>query len=191
MVMKIISGGQTGADRAGLDAAIAAGIEHGGWVPKGRLTEAGPLPGRYQMQEMATRLYPARTRKNVAESDGTVIFTHGQLTGGSLLTKKEAIRMGKPWVHIDFDQVDPAQAAAQLGDFITAHQVGTLNVAGSRAGKDELIYEKVSASITGMVERLRGEEGGVRQPYSMEFPGGGSQSAEPFAWSWLIAGVGG
>jgi len=82
MLSKIISGGQTGADQAALDAAIALGILHGGWIPKGRLTEAGPLPDKYALTEMPTKDYLARTRQNVLDSDGTVIFSHGDRTGG-------------------------------------------------------------------------------------------------------------
>ena len=65
MLIKIISGGQTGADQAALDAAIALGIPHGGWIPKGRLTEAGPLPEKYNLAEMPTKDYLKRTKHNV------------------------------------------------------------------------------------------------------------------------------
>ncbi len=80
---KIVSGGQPVADIAGIDAAIAFKIPYGGWIPKGRLTEDGPLPAKYHLQEMPTPSYPKRTAQNVIDSDGTVIFTHGALTGGS------------------------------------------------------------------------------------------------------------
>ena len=88
MIEKIISGGQTGADQAGLDAAIELGIPHGGWIPKGRKTEEGPLPAKYKLKEMKTTSYPKRTEKNILDSGGTVIFTFGKLTGGSELTRK-------------------------------------------------------------------------------------------------------
>ena len=91
MIRKIISGGQTGADQAGLDFAIERDIPHGGWIAKGRRTEAGRLPDQYKLIEMVTKSYPKRTERNVAESDGTVILTHGNLRGGGLLTKKKAI----------------------------------------------------------------------------------------------------
>ena len=77
MVKKIISGCQTGADIAGIDAAIACGVPYGGWVSKGRKTEAGPLPSRYIVQEMPTSYYPKRIEQNVIDPDGTAIFTHG------------------------------------------------------------------------------------------------------------------
>ena len=90
VLKKIISGGQTGADQAALDAAIKYNLPHGGWVPKGRLTENGPLPDEYRLKEMLTKNYLDRTEKNVLASEGIVIITHGKLTGRSALTKKLA-----------------------------------------------------------------------------------------------------
>ena len=140
MLKKIIAGGQTGADQAGLDAAIKYNIPHGGAIPKGRMTEDGVLPEKYNLEEMATKSYPKRTEKNVVASDGTVIFTHGKLTGGSLLTRKKAIEHGKPVIHLDLLTVDIEQAGAALRQFIIDYNVGVLNIAGSRASKDERIY---------------------------------------------------
>ena len=87
MVTKIISGGQTGADRAALDVAIKLGILHGGWIPKGRLTENGKLDDKYQLKEMDTANYNQRTEQNVIDSNGTLILSHGKLTGGSDYTQ--------------------------------------------------------------------------------------------------------
>jgi hypothetical protein len=78
MINKIISGGQTGADRAALDFALKFNIPHGGWIPKGRIAEDGPLPAKYQLQEMPTSSYPKRTEQNVIDSDGTLIFSRGK-----------------------------------------------------------------------------------------------------------------
>ena len=86
MIKKIISGGQTGADRAALDSAIKLGIPHGGWIPKGRITENGPLPEKYQLQEMPTISYPRRTEQNVIDSDGTLIVARGKLISPGRLT---------------------------------------------------------------------------------------------------------
>ena len=83
MLKKIISGGQTGADRAALDAAMRLGIPHGGWLPKGRLAEDGCLPDHYQLEEMPTDSYRERTRKNVQASDGTLLVSRGTPTGGT------------------------------------------------------------------------------------------------------------
>ena len=95
MITKIISGGQTGADQAVLDVAIELGIPHGGWIPKGRKTERGPLPAKYQLQEMSTAEYPKRTERNVQDSDGTLIISHGELSGGSEFTRQGQAVNGK------------------------------------------------------------------------------------------------
>ena len=87
LLRKIISGGQTGADQGALDAAIEYSFPHGGWIPKGRLTETGPLPEQYQLVEMATTSYKKRTEQNVIYSNGTLIISRGRLTGGTRLTK--------------------------------------------------------------------------------------------------------
>src|SRR3954463_11720603 len=101
LITKLISGGQTGADRAALDWAISHGIEHGGRCPKGRLAEDGPIPLRYQLIETPTESYEERTEWNVRDSDGTVIFTIAeQLSGGSLLTLEMAIKHHKPHLHL-------------------------------------------------------------------------------------------
>ena len=83
MIKRIISGGQTGAGRAALDFAIKMDLPHGGWVPKGRKSEDGPIPARYHLTEMPTKSYPKRTEQNVVDSDGTLIVSHGKLKGGS------------------------------------------------------------------------------------------------------------
>src|ERR1700676_1971915 len=101
MLRKIISGGQTGADRAGLDFAIETGLEHGGYVPRGRKAEDGRIDDRYNMVELSTTSYPARTRRNIKESDGTVIFSLERLlSGGTKLTWEHANKLGKPVLHI-------------------------------------------------------------------------------------------
>src|SRR3954471_22263504 len=117
MIKKIISGGQSGADRAGLDFAINYDIEHGGWCPKGRLAEDGPIEKRYQLQETSAKNYPQRTEKNVLESDGTVIFTmSSNMTGGSKNTAAFAKKHGKPRIHLHRGSYDNEQ---QLLKFIT------------------------------------------------------------------------
>ena len=95
MIKKIISGGQTGADKAALDAAIKWDIPHGGWVPKGRRTESGPLSDYYQLKEMHTGDYPSRTEQNVIDSDGTLIISHGELNDGSEYTWQTTKKHGR------------------------------------------------------------------------------------------------
>lgn len=140
MIQKIISGGQTGADRAALDVAIKHNIHYGGWVPKGRKTEDGPLPEMYQLQEMPTGSYSARTEKNILDSDGTLIVSHGKLTGGSALTKDFAQKHSKPWIHINFMATGFPDARQNIIEWIDANRIQILNVAGARASKDPDIY---------------------------------------------------
>jgi hypothetical protein len=140
MLRKVISGGQAGADRAGLDFALEAGLAHGGYVPKGRKAEDGRIDDRYQLIELPGASYPVRTRRNVRESDGTAIFSlASQLSGGSALTLTYANSVGKPVIHLHAsDKVDPA---AQLKDFIASNQIETLNVAGPRESKGPGVYD--------------------------------------------------
>lgn len=143
MIEKIISGGQTGADRAALDVAIKLGIPHGGWIPKGRITEEGPLPERYRMQEMPTESYSDRTEKNVIDSDGTLIVCRGQPTGGSDYTREMALKHKKQLLHVDLNQTSSFDAASLISSWIKLYQIKTLNVAGPSASKDPNVYVDV------------------------------------------------
>ena len=130
---KIISGGQTGADRAALDWAMTNGIAHGGWCPKGRLAEDGMIDARYDLRETPKADYLQRTEWNVRDSDATVIISlTPQLTGGSLATAKLASDLGKPCLHLSGLQ-DAADNVRQLAVFLHRHEVRVLNVAGPRA----------------------------------------------------------
>ena len=88
-------------DQAALDVAIKLAVAHGGWIPKGRLTESGPLPQKYRLKETRSSSYADRTEKNVQDADGTLIISRGQLTGGSDYTREMATRHNRPWLHID------------------------------------------------------------------------------------------
>ena len=134
MITRIVSGGQTGADRAALDFAIAHKILHGGWCPKGRLAEDGPIDRRYRLKETDMADYAERTERNVIDSDGTVIFTiAAEAKGGSAQTAEFAIKHGKPWLHLHPQLATPAIA---LRNFIDDHGIQVLNVAGSRASQE-------------------------------------------------------
>jgi len=139
--MKIISGGQTGADRAALDHAIEFSIPYGGWVPKGRKTEDVRLPEKYKLQEMPTSDYSKRTEKNILAADGTLIVSHGRLTGGSALTQFLAEKHNKPFIHVDFNRMSLEEAGEAVRVWLKKNQIETLNVAGPRASKDPAIYE--------------------------------------------------
>lgn len=151
MIKKIISGGQTGADQAALDAAIKFEFPYGGWVPKGRKTEAGPLPEKYNLKEMPTGSYPKRTEQNVIDSDGTVIISHGKLTGGSKLTDTLAEKHLRPCLHVNLNKTPAFIAESIISSWIDLHKIKTLNVAGSRASKDPDIYQDVKFIIEGVI----------------------------------------
>ena len=150
MITKIISGGQTGADQAALDFAIQHNIPHGGWIPKGRKTESGILLGKYHLEEMPTASYPKRTEKNILDSDGTVIFSRGKLTGGSALTRKLAKQHNRPWLHVDLDRVTAREAVQIIVGWVDENDIQTLNVAGPRASKDPGIHD----FVMGLLERV-------------------------------------
>lgn len=153
IIEKIVSGGQTGADRAALDVAIRLGIPHGGWVPKGRITEDGPLPDRYRMREMDTADYAARTEQNVLDSDGTVILSHGAPDGGSALTKALAERHGRPHLHLDMEKLSVSEAADRLRGWIEKGAIRTLNVAGPRTSRDPAIYRVTTAVLEALFSK--------------------------------------
>ncbi len=121
MIKKIISGGQTGADRAALDVAIKLNIPHGGWVPRGRLAEDGPIPDKYQLQEMPTESYPSRTEQNVIDSDGTLIIARGKLSGGSDYTREMALKHKKQLLGIDLNLTNHYDAASLIASWIKMH----------------------------------------------------------------------
>lgn len=147
MIKKIISGGQTGADQAALDFALKTGIEHGGWIPRGRLTELGPLNNKYKLQETKSDKYEERTEKNVLSADATLIFCRGQLSGGSLYTLILTQKHKKPAFVVDLDLLDKKDliqpTLEDLRRWILRHNVQILNIAGPRASKDLQIYSDV------------------------------------------------
>jgi hypothetical protein len=143
MVKKIISGGQTGADRAALDAAIELGIPHGGWIIRDHKAENGRLPQRYGLKEIDSNDYAERTGLNVADSDGTVIISHGVLKGGSAQTLTMAEKYNKPCLHIDLGELDEPDAAGIIKGWIQKKCIEILNVAGPRLSEDPGIYESV------------------------------------------------
>jgi len=158
MIEKIISGGQTGADRAALDAAIRLGIPHGGWIPKGRLAEDGPLPQRYRLQEMQSDSYPARTEQNVIDSDGTLIIARGKMTGGSDYTRKMTLKHRKQLLGIDLNLTGHYDAASLIVSWIKLQRVKILNVAGPRASKDPEIYRDVVTILEKTIQILKDKE---------------------------------
>ena len=128
-IEKIISGGQTGVDRAALNAALEMGIPCGGWCPKGRRAEDGMIPLKYPLEETSSPDYPQRTEFNIQDSDGTIILTGGPPLGGTLLTLKLARKHHKPFLLIDLSQ---GGNASLVRDWIQNGGIQILNVAGPR-----------------------------------------------------------
>jgi hypothetical protein len=149
----IISGGQTGADRAALDWAFAHGVPHGGWCPKGRRAEDGQIPLRYQLRETPQADYAQRTEWNVRDSDATVIFsTEAKPTGGAEKTRGLARKQGRPLLHLT--AADASDHASLLRVFVIEHRVERLNVAGPRASEES----GVAAFVRGVLEGAFGAE---------------------------------
>lgn len=146
----IVSGGQTGADRAALDAALELGLATGGWVPRGRRAEDGRIPARYPgLVETASSDPAVRTARNVRDADATLLVSHGPLRGGSALTRERARALGRPWLHLDLADAPPDEAAARLRAWLDATRPRVLDVAGPRASEDPSIYGAVRALLRG------------------------------------------
>lgn len=137
VVRKIVSGGQTGVDRAALDVALELGLETGGWIPLGRRAEDGRVPGRYDaLRECDSASYETRTERNVRDSDATLILAPGTPRGGTALTARIAGRLGRPLLVVDCAATHPGEAAVRVRAWLAATGVQVLNVAGPRASQE-------------------------------------------------------
>ena len=154
-IRKIISGGQTGADRAALDVAIELGIAHGGHVPRGRRAEDGPLDTRYHVRELTVESYDARTEANVRASDATLIVSIGPLAGGSALTRRLAEKHHKPVLHIDRSAGSREQAGDTICQWLTDQRPAVLNVAGPPESTAPGIYDEVRALLRAVLTEVR------------------------------------
>ncbi len=141
MVTTIVSGGQTGVDRAALDVALERGLSCGGWCPKGRLAEDGQLDPRYPLIETPSPDYAQRTEWNVRDSDGTLILHMGDVSGGTAQTVDVAQRLQKPCLMLDLSQ-QPLPSAVRA--WATAHEIKVLNVAGPRESKSPGVSARAS-----------------------------------------------
>lgn len=141
---RIVSGGQTGVDRGALEAAIAIGIEHGGWCPRGRLSEDGTIPSRYSLEELVSPNYKVRTEQNVIDSDATLILYERQFTGGTMLTSRLAEKWDKPCLVVRIDQSwDIGPVRTWLSEF----RPETLNIAGPRESTCQGIQQRSEAAL--------------------------------------------
>lgn len=155
MIRTVISGGQTGVDRAGLDAALDAGIPIGGYCPRGRRAEDGTIPEKYPMIEMESPESYYRTEKNVLESDGTLILNIGELTEGTRLTRDFAVRYGIPHLVVQLDAPEII-SPEHVVRWLDGQYINILNVAGPRESKfSEGIYAQAYAFMERLFTRLK------------------------------------
>jgi hypothetical protein len=151
---KIISGGQTGVDRGALDAALAAGFPCGGWCPAGRKAEDGPIPDRYPVTETGGACYAERTRRNVIDSDATLVIYFGELVGGTEKTARLCGHLGKPVLLLDGLERDPEAVAASAADFVMSHGTKTLNVAGPRESGYAGAQQFAARAVTSLLAKV-------------------------------------
>lgn len=163
-LQKIVSGGQTGVDRAGLDAAIEHGLPIGGWCPRGRRAEDGRVPSCYPLTETPARSYAVRTRWNVRDSDGTLIVAMDEISAGTQLTVTCARRVGRPLQIVKL-RPDSAQMRLTLEnsrteqiesvvEWIHRHRIRVLNIAGPRGSSHELVYAESRSFVSELLDQL-------------------------------------
>jgi len=152
---KIVSGGQTGVDRAALDVALELGLMCGGWVPKGRRAEDGPIAAEYPMREMKSSAYAARTRQNVIDSDATLIMTRGEPAGGTAEALSIAQELKKPYHIIDLKRTHSPLAALR---WLEAKRPCVLNVAGPRESEAPGIYDEASSVLSHLLQLAEGSK---------------------------------
>ena len=145
-ILRILSGGQTGVDRAALDFAIAQQIPHGGWCPAGRRAADGLLDARYQLLETESSGYRQRTKHNVRDADATLIIYRGRLEGGSLLTRDLATGHGKPLLLCDL-HAPTEELLAAWQDWLVSHPIAILNIAGPSEARNPGIYLQASTLL--------------------------------------------
>ena len=153
LLKKIISGGQTGSDRAALDIAIKIGIKHGGWCPKGRIAEDGAIAKKYHLIETKSENTEQRTKKNIEESDGTLVFVPRlplDITDGTRLTIKYAQALLRPLFIVDLTNCKKINE--KFYSWLKKHNISILNVAGPRESIVEGIYQKTYDKFAEMMD---------------------------------------
>ena len=155
--VEIVSGGQTGVDRAALDTALGLGLRCGGWCPRGRRAEDGTIPARYPLRETPTAAYPQRTEWNVRDSDGTLILHRGRLRGGTALTLRLARRLRRPALAVD---LTAAPRAERVRDWLARERIARLNVAGPRESEQPGVHARAAAFLREVLGAL--DESGPR-----------------------------
>ncbi|HPF48332.1 MAG TPA: putative molybdenum carrier protein [Caldisericia bacterium] len=157
--LTIVSGGQTGVDRAALDCAIELGIKHGGYCPFGRLCEDGEISEKYNLTELKTSDYAKRTIMNVSESCATLILVADELTGGTRLTLETAARMGRPVLLVKLPKRSAPKTVERVCGWIEKNNPKRLNVAGPRASSNPEIYNLAKTFLFKVLETLSNDNG--------------------------------
>ena len=152
IMLKIISGAQTGVDRAALDAALNNNIQCGGWYPDGRIAEDGIIPKIYPVEELEGGGYRQRTRKSVQDSDGTVIIYFGELSGGTEKTRRYSLNEKKPLLLIDANMMSTHLAADAICEFFTQLNGGVVNFTGPRASNIKHAYTYTLDAVTHFIQ---------------------------------------
>ena len=150
--LKIISGGQTGVDRAALDAALRHGINCGGWCPAGRLDEFGKIPDHYPIQELRDGGFTERTLQNVKDSDGTVVIYRGELRGGTEETVRFCDKLDRPCQLIDGSKISAESAANLIAEFVRKNKIHALNVAGPRQSEWQEGYNYATCALSAFLK---------------------------------------
>jgi hypothetical protein len=153
ILIRIISGGQTGVDRGALDAALAAGFPVGGYCPAGRAAEDGMVPDRYPLTPLERGGPLERTLMNVAESDGTAVLYFESLSGGTEKTLQACLFLGRPYLLIDAELCLPEAAAERIRGFCKTHRIEVLNIAGSRASEWDDGFDFARETVAGLLSR--------------------------------------
>lgn len=148
MLKRVISGGQTGVDRAALDLAREASLACGGWCPKGRRAEDGRIHARYPLRETPSDRYAQRTEWNVRDAEGTLVLNVGTLTEGTALTVELAKRLSRPWLVVD---LEARPSVSTVRQWLARHRIGTLNIAGPRESKRPGIYALASQFLRALL----------------------------------------
>jgi len=150
--LKIISGGQTGVDRAALDIALRHGIECGGWCPAGRLDEFDKIPDHYPIQELPSGGFTERTLQNVKDSDGTVVVYCDHLGGGTAQTVRFCLELKRPHELIDASKISAESAAKLIDDFVRKNKINILNVVGPRQSEWPEGYACASRALSAFLK---------------------------------------
>jgi Circularly permutated YpsA SLOG family len=158
MIKKIISGGQSGVEIAALDTAIKLNIPHEGWAFQRKMKKGGFWPGRYNLKTVDKPSYHDRLKKNIIDSDGTVILTCGQLVLGSKIINQLAVKNNKPCLYLDLTKCSVTHAISSIRKWITNNEIETIYFTGSKPVDDFNIYEETIRIIDGVCNVEREQE---------------------------------